>query len=218
MKKLLLLSAAVAVVAAAGTSGAADLKQYVSLKANYSLVRPTLKDVGVDEDGAFKDKDKLYDNAWGASLAYGVKMCAFRTELELNINDTAKKKLYDDEGVTKARTKTNSLFLNGYFDIPTKTAFTPYVGAGLGLARVKMVAKTVSEEGLDKFKMSRTKVAYQLGAGVGYELTKNWTLDAGYRYIDYGTVKKRYDDEDGIGKDKLGTKAHNFYLGGRYTF
>ena len=219
MKKLLLLSAAIAVVAAAGNAGAADLKQYVSLKGNYSLMRPTFKANGVDVDeGPFAEKYKLYDNTLGASLAYGVKMCSFRTELELNLNGAANKKLYDDEDVTKVKTRANSLMLNGYYDIPTKTAFTPYVGAGLGLAHVKMTAKTVEEEGLYKYNISKNKLAYQLGAGVGYELNQNWTLDAGYRWIDYGTISKSYNDEDEAGKDKVSTKSHNFFFGARYSF
>ena len=59
---------------------------------------------------------------------------------------------------------------NLYFDIPTSTAFTPYVGAGLGYGFVNF------DTAPDK-----SGFAYGLMAGVGVDLTQNMTLDVGYR-------------------------------------
>ena len=52
--------------------------------------------------------------------------------------------------------------------------------------------------------------AWQVGAGVGYALNDNVSLDAGYRYVDYGDFT-----EDGT---KLETSAHELYVGARYAF
>jgi len=33
--------------------------------------------------------------------------------------------------------------------------------------------------------------AWNIGAGVGFDLTENWTLDAGYRFVGLGSVKTK---------------------------
>ncbi len=65
---------------------------------------------------------------------------------------------------------------NLYFDIPTDTAFTPYVGAGLGYGWASI------DNASDK-----DGVAYGLMAGVGIDLSENITIDAGYRFRDVVT-------------------------------
>ena len=60
---------------------------------------------------------------------------------------------------------------NLYFDIPTSTAFTPYLGAGAGYGWAPVSG------GADK-----NGVAFALMAGVGIDLTNNVALDVGYRF------------------------------------
>jgi len=73
--------------------------------------------------------------------------------------------------------------------------------------------------------------AWNIGAGVGFDLTENWTLDAGYRFVGLGSVKTKtgplevggdlFDgtiiDGRGHGKTK-NLYQHQFALGLRYTF
>ena len=61
---------------------------------------------------------------------------------------------------------------------------------------------------------SKNKFAYSLMAGVGAEITKNVTVDVGYRYTDYGSFSKTLED----GKLKFDTKAHQILAGVRYSF
>lgn len=65
---------------------------------------------------------------------------------------------------------------NLYFDIPTDTAFTPYVGAGAGYGWVS------NDNDKDK-----DGIAYGLMAGVGVDLTDSIALDVGYRFRDVMT-------------------------------
>ncbi len=65
---------------------------------------------------------------------------------------------------------------NLYFDIPTDTALTPYVGAGVGYGWTSV------EDGKDK-----DGVAYGLMAGVGVDLTDSLAVDVGYRFRDVMT-------------------------------
>jgi len=207
MKKLLL---ATAIVTLAVSAQAVETKQYVSLKANYTSMKNDFKSEG--------EKTKLNDKVFGGSFAYGWKLGDARTEIETNISEPGKKKILEDDDVIKTTVHADSIMLNGYYDIPTGIAVRPYVGAGMGLARIKNTIKwTPDPEDNDpgKFKMRKNnKFVYQLSAGVSYDLTQNWALDAGYRYADFGSISKT--DEDG--KNKLSIKTHNYYLGARYTF
>lgn len=65
---------------------------------------------------------------------------------------------------------------NLYFDVPTGTAFTPYVGAGLGYGWAS-IDNANDKDGL----------AYGLMAGVGVDLSDNLTIDLGYRLRDVVT-------------------------------
>lgn len=62
---------------------------------------------------------------------------------------------------------------NLYFDIPTETAFVPYLGAGAGYGW------TSADAGGDD-----NGFAFGLMAGVGIDLTEQLVLDVGYRYRD----------------------------------
>jgi opacity protein-like surface antigen len=44
---------------------------------------------------------------------------------------------------------------------------------------------------------SSTNFAWSLGGGLGYDITQNWTVDLGYRYINAGDVKESLKDEGG---------------------
>ena len=78
-------------------------------------------------------------------------------------------------------------------------------------------------DGHDKVSDKSYNVAWQIGAGVAYDLTKNIALDAGYRYINAGaaTLDKYNESYPGYAeseKTKVDTAAHEIYFGARYTF
>jgi len=133
-----------------------------------------------------------------------------------------------DDGVSitdRARFQSSTFMMNGYLDFRPVGNLTPYVGAGIGVAHnvlSRHVATTfdpatgleVSDElsGGDKFSL-----AWALMAGVGYQMSSNFTLDLGYRYVSLGDVKTRaYDTGAGVDVESLG--AHEVRLGLRYNF
>ena len=205
MNKTLLL-AGVAACLFAANANAIELKQYMSAKLTYSDMS---NDVNVSTDG-YSFKSDVDDRVWGGSIAYGVKAGAVRTELELNMHDKAEK--YQDENDWTASLENNSIMLNAYYDIDTGTKFTPYVGAGIGMAHLK--AKVDFMDGDDVPGKSKTTFAWQAGAGVSYAMTDNLALDLGYRYNDYGDVTV---DVYGI-KTEFDSTSHEFLFGVRYTF
>lgn len=121
--------------------------------------------------------------------------------------------------VSSKVTSIQTLFANFFYDINTGTAFTPYVGAGVGLAWIdtkysSTAASFANWEG-DK-KTTATNFAWNVGAGLGYSVTDNFILDLGYRYVSFGSSKAYggavYDQKF----KNLG--AHEVLLGLRFEF
>jgi len=111
-----------------------------------------------------------------------------------------------------------SLFANLYFDIATGTAFTPYVGAGLGAAFLSSDGSvtTISTGSTSNQDNNDTNFAWNAGLGVGYSLTKSCTLDLGYRYADFGDME--LGDPSRLGLKAREITAHEVLFGLRYSF
>ena len=211
MKKILLAGLAVLTFASFAEAGSC-VRPYVSVKATESRLNMN---------------GRVLDNGWtriakkdwvaGGSAAVGVKMCAFRAEVEYNQSLKAMNKLrLPNEGrYVESKQSYRSYMLNGYFDIPTYTPIRPYVGAGIGTARVRTsVANNQNRH---------NAFAWQLAAGVGYNFNEHWTLDVGYRYVDNGNSVWTMPTNPLLGTDgntrtKYHSKAHQATVGIRYTF
>lgn len=96
-----------------------------------------------------------------------------------------------------------SLMGNFTFDVPTDTAFVPYVGGGVGGA-------WLDADDLGGLVSDRDVVlAYQARAGVRYALSPNASLNLGYRY--FGTEEASFD-EGGQSVD-MDYGSHSIMLG-----
>lgn len=108
------------------------------------------------------------------------------------------------------------LLLSGYYDIDTGTAVTPYLGGGVGLARV---THTFEDDCLCVFfTQTRLAPAAQLGAGVKIAVGGPVSLDLGYRYkatqgADFDAVDVSFN---GFG-DSLGLALQTSGLVGIHT-
>jgi opacity protein-like surface antigen len=170
-------------------------------------------------DGDFLSKsvgDTVYV---GAGLGWQVNS-RFRFDLTGEYRSTAQVKALAnlsgdivDAGVPLGTLQANSHFqanmtavvglLNGYWDIANYRGFTPYVGAGLGFANVRLSDLTAINQatftdtgtgdvvlqqssGYSKAH-SQTNFAWALMAGTSYDLSPNAKLDLGYRYLNMGS-------------------------------
>lgn len=118
--------------------------------------------------------------------------------------------------------------LNGYLDVGTWHGITPYVGAGVGAANIKISDFTdVSTPVLGVAfgdDHDEWNFAWAVYAGLGFEVTDALTIDLNYRYLDLG------DGESGDLVTYLGGNAidnpmefhditsHDVRLGFRYAF
>jgi opacity protein-like surface antigen len=96
------------------------------------------------------------------------------------------------------------LLANGYIDLATWQGFTPYVGAGAGIswARIKQSVTWTQTNGLPYvvstngffFDLDRSlgtqtyRFAWALMAGLSVAVAEHVQLDAGYRFLNLGTV------------------------------
>jgi len=107
----------------------------------------------------------------------------------------------------------HSFLANAFIDISTDTAFTPYVGAGLGMACLNnRVVVTPTGNGSTNTKTSRWNFAWNLGGGVAWSINESLALDLGYRYMDLG---KTQNVTSGALTTGVELTAHEFALGVR---
>lgn len=145
--------------------------------------------------------------------------------------------LIDFEGTQKDKITLQTLMLNAWFDIPTDTSFSPYVGGGIGWAFIghkgsqngEFVQRTIAPPPPDPIysgsgSSSETNFAWSLGCGLAYDFTPNWSLDLGYRYINAehsSTTMSGFDNYHGRQrsfKSKVEIECHDIMLALRFTF
>lgn len=147
-------------------------------------------DGSVDSDGIINGGPESVDVDLDTGFNIGVGVGAsignnFRVEGELSYSDE------DVDGVAfsgngpaaeinvSGDVRTVALFANGYYDFVNTSQFTPYVGVGLGLARVDQ--DFVYGPGV-RVDDSDTVFATQLIAGASYDLGDGFALTGDVRY------------------------------------
>jgi opacity protein-like surface antigen len=172
-----------------------------------------------DADNAFKafplQFTTEYDLGFNVGAASGYDYGLWRAEIELayrqNDLDTlaALGSSFNAGGDLSAL----SLMLNGFVDLPTPGPLTPYLGGGLGMAWVS--ANDVTADGDPVVDDDDAVFAYQLAAGLGWELMPKVTLDLGYRF--FATTDPEFTDVDG---DTFESEymSHNLMAGLRLGF
>ncbi len=201
MKKFLLLAGVACLLS---VNAQAEVNQYVSGKISYDFNKVNMKSAEADKPELFREKANK--ELFGTHVAYGVQAGYVRGELELNNSRDIKRNYFDEYGVNHFRLYKHSVMANAYFDYLTCTPWTPYVGAGIGSAYLK------ADDGEQA--KSVYNLAWQVMAGLTYDINSHWTLDAGYRYADLGRIRKNSGDSVA----KLTARDHEIMLGVRYTF
>ncbi len=117
-----------------------------------------------------------------------------------------------------------SAMANAWYDLLLGEKFIPYIGGGIGAARVSLnnfsintfpiVPGPTSTE-TELVDDDDIQFAYQIGAGVGYELSERFIIDLGYRY--FATLDPEFTDKGG-NKVKIDNAYHNLLLGIKYRF
>lgn len=173
---------------------------YVS--GNLGLAMPSDSDGTVE--GAPNAFHTSYDTGWaiGAALGYNFGNIRLEGEVAYQKADEDKAGYVNSQQDSTYDKSARSFLINGYYDFTNSSAFTPYLSAGLGQAKIKWSGEGES--------LKDTVFAYQVGAGVGYALNKNVTIDAKYRY--FATSDPKFDVTE------MEFASHNLLLGVRVNF
>ncbi|MDX2493411.1 MAG: outer membrane beta-barrel protein [Desulfuromusa sp.] len=160
-----------------------------------------------DIDDGFDTGELSFDDGFAVTGALGQTLGSTgRVEVELGYrtNNIDKIKI-DGLGIANidGDVTTLSLMGNGYYDIVTGSNFTPFIGAGIGVANIKAKMDLVGSE-------DDTVFAYQLAAGGSLAINKNLSVDLQYRY--FATADP---DFDGLEAEY---NTHNLIFGLRLTF
>ncbi len=176
------------------------------------------------------------DDVFFGSLAFGMKKNNWRAELEGSYYTEADKSIAFSSASLygfnpfKAKLQVSTLLLNIFYDIPTNSRFTPFIGAGVGLSRIKGKYETVDTDGPHTESHNKTNLTWQIGAGISYALTGTVNLDLAYRYTHYGKAKLQsysgcdVDASGGLGdyvSDHTEVKdltSHSLSAGIRFSF
>ena len=156
----------------------------------------------------------------GGALAAGydfwpMHMVPLRAELEFAMRGNSETEWSGIRGTGDMTFNSTTLLANVYYDFHNSTAFTPYVGAGLGLAfnYFGVDWKHYNGDG-GSIDDRQTNFAWQVGAGVAYSFTDNMAVDVAYRYLDLG-----YTQVDGhYGDVGIRPYNHEIMLGLRFGF
>ena len=102
---------------------------------------------------------------------------------------------------------------NGLYDFDLDLPIVPYLGVGLGAARLN--ADAVQTGATSSINDSDTRFAYQGIAGAAYAINERLKLDLSYRYL--GTTKPTFTDNTGASV-KTEYNDHAVLLSFRYEF
>ncbi len=113
-----------------------------------------------------------------------------------------------------------AMMFNSYVDLHNDTPVTPYVGAGIGFAALHL-SNTFGTDPIsgDRLRLysddDATVFAYQIGAGLGYAINRQFTLDVGYRYLGTDTATFDADPRRTV---NLKLESHSAVVGVRVKF
>ncbi|MBI9081388.1 MAG: outer membrane beta-barrel protein [Pseudodesulfovibrio sp.] len=147
-----------------------------------------------------------------------------RTELEYMYHGDFKYQYSDSNSSLTDKINLHTMMLNGYWDFYNSTSFTPYINGGVGVAWIQEEFSTGTGASAATISSPKDKTtsnfAFNLGAGVGWNMTESVILDLAYRYNYYGSGK----EVTASGTNKSITSqikdigTHDVLLGLRYQF
>ena len=178
----------------AAENAVSSFNPYVAVKGGYSILTK-------------KDNIK-YKNGFNGAVEFGVSYDAWRLGLEVSYRQNKIKSSTNAAVAVANYNKVNALagMINVYYDYALTEECSLYVGAGLGMSKFNFVAVN------SKVETGKCVFAWQVLAGVAYDINENWTVEAGYRL--FGTSKVKISNTA-----KIKTPLQNsLELGLRYNF
>ena len=131
--------------------------------------------------------------------------------------------------IDNGKIESSTLLLNGYIDFGRWYGFTPYVGAGVGVAQnhfhsyagqvtcLTLACGPIGPQLPTPIPSHTTyNLAWAVMAGVAFDLGYGFKLDAGYRFVHVGDARTGVD-AFGVGSKAKALDAQEVRLGVRYV-
>ncbi|HEY1722562.1 MAG TPA: OmpA family protein [Magnetospirillaceae bacterium] len=206
-------AAAAALITASAPAAFADDGWYFSAGAGANFV-PDLKlrDTNPTYNGKVESNTGI-----GITAAGGYAFGPVRVEGELGWRDNGLDKAANPGGTVSASGDLQpwTLMANGYYDFATGTSWTPYLGAGVGMAYLD---GNVQEAGTTVSELGRAGFAYQGMAGVAYKVSDALSLKGEYRYLATEQIEVPNTSAVGGGHGNMTYEAHSVLVGFIYHF
>lgn len=106
-----------------------------------------------------------------------------------------------------------ALMGNLWYDIDLGGKLKPFIGGGIGAARIDANIDSIAGVPLN-VGGDDTVFAYQAGVGVGYEINQNLVATLGYRF--FGTDKPKFESQGVTVESEY--RTHNIEVGMRFKF
>ena len=224
MKKTLILLCAATIL---GISTGASAGWYASLDAGTVF----LKDSDVTSANPLNNSNIEFDTGYGVHGALGHSWGGFRLEGEVSYRkndlDIIEFDIFPGIPVPiDGDVSALGFMANAWYDFNTGSPWKPFIGGGLGVARI-----SVNDVAITSLTLLGVSIplaapepladdddwvfAYQFGAGIGFEVTPTTTISLGYRY--FATADP---DFTGVGDVPFDAeyRSHNIEIGLRVSF
>src|SRR5579872_2065989 len=170
------------------------------------------------------------NTGWAVGLAAGYSglfIPQFRVEGEVAYRDNSVNNITESPPVAPCFSKgcpgtgdvsSLAFMANGYYDFLNSSAFTPYIGGGVGVAQVSGNSVGITSPVHFTFSKSDWEFAYQGIAGVRYSFNPNWSVSVDYRY--FATLDPKFTLSFGGTNHSQSTQYHtnNIMVGLAYHF
>ena len=192
MKKTLMCATAAAALASAGSVanaqdgwyGRADLGYSFDGTLDHDAEADSLYSLGGDSDidgglaGAHLGLGYGFDNGFRLETTFGYRGGSLEPDGVVNGGPAVDSAIYRYEQGSDGKMQMWDLMFNGLYDFNPEGQVQPYLGAGVGLAQLNAKAFSLrallpdgSATTVNGFSDKDTSVAYQLLAGIGYDIT-----------------------------------------------
>lgn len=130
--------------------------------------------------------NQSYDNDYNFGGRFGYQSNPIRYEVEYTYLDSPLKKLHVDhinEYAPSGFTSANIIMANLYYDFPELlTTISPFLGVGIGYSFIKTNINALTPYSIN-VNLNENSFTYQGTAGLTYNFSENFALNAAYRYI-----------------------------------
>ena len=201
----------------AATRAIAGEGPYLGLEAAANFARPQTLTQGGDDFGRVR-----FDTGYLGGLVFGgTTRIGLRPELELSFRSSDAQSFTDAIGETStspARLDAYGALFNLWYEGRARDGMLsfvhPYFGVGVGGIRLQF--RDTDFAGPASGDDGRTLLAYQGGAGIGFDATDFVTVGLDYRYFQSNRGKFRLDESDGRVSARY--QAHTIGASVRFSF